>query len=86
MQTARMPGHARYVHTEQAECKQSFSVEKTGKGVSQEAQHLHGMAGGRVVEVCCSIVADVRWKKRFLVVVDLWEVAVGADLRRSAED
>jgi hypothetical protein len=46
----------------------------------------HGMAGGRVAEVCRSIVAGVRWKKRFREVGGPWEVGAGADLRTSAED
>jgi hypothetical protein len=44
------------------------------------------MVGGRVAEVCCSIVAGGRWTQTFLGVVDLWEVGAEADLRTSAVD
>jgi len=39
-----------------------------------------------VGEVCCSIVAGVRWKKRFLEEGGPWEVGAGADLLTSCED
>jgi hypothetical protein len=89
MQTARMPGQARYIHTGDGEERKQFyfSAAETGKGVSQDdARRSHGMAGGPVAEVCCSIVAGVRWKKRFLEVGGPWEVGAGAGLRTSAED
>ena len=66
-----------------------ISAEENWEGTSRSgwnARRSHGMAGGRVAEVCCSIVGDVRWKKRFLEVEGLWEVGAGADLRTSGED
>ena len=89
MQTARRPGQARYIyiHTQEMRKQSFFSAEEAGKGVSQEdARRSHGMEGGRVAAVCCSMVAAVRWKKRFLEVGGPWEVGAGAGLRTSAED
>ena len=51
-----------------------------------DVRRSHGMAGGRVDEVCCSIAEGERWKKRFLEVGDPWEVGAGAYLRRSAAE
>jgi hypothetical protein len=88
-----MPGQARYIHNRTGkERKQTyifFSPEENWEGTSKSgwmARRSHGMAVGRVAEVCCSIVAGVRWKKRFREVGDPWEVGAEADLRTSAED
>lgn len=59
---------------------------KLGGEQSEDARRSHGTVGGRVGEVCCSIVAGVRWKKMFLEVGGPWEVDAGADLLTSAED
>ena len=39
----------------------------------------HGRAEGRVDEVCCSIAAGVRWRRRFRGVVGVSEVGAGVD-------
>ena len=51
-----------------------------------DARRSHGMAAGRVDEVCYSIVAGVRWKRKSLEVGGPWEVGEEADLRTSGED
>jgi len=42
--------------------------------------------GGRVVEVCCSIVAGVRLRKRFQEVGGVSEVVAGAGWRMNEKD
>jgi hypothetical protein len=62
--------------------KQFSSVQETGEEGGNEARS-HGMAEGRVAEVCCSIVVGARSRKRFRGVGGLLEVGAGGDLRRT---
>ena len=59
---------------------------KEGRKEGRKEARSRGMVGGRVAEVCCNIVAGVRWKQMFPGVVDPWEVDGEADLRTSAVD
>ena len=75
----------------QAVCERwCWHIMRAGDGVGEESKEaingLHGTEGDRAAEVCCSIVAGERLRKRFRGVGVVSEVVSGAGWRMNGRD